>query len=211
MAAGGWVSKSCKNFFGERVGRARNNAHGNRRPYQTRPPINAWSRLHYDQWCLGNLQQMRMHLLLTPMTFPRESLLTRNIAGLIGCCINCFHVLDGCNCTTRACHNVCSCWGPNSYTSVKHCYNVYALRAVAVGFVEVQPGFLQLLLTQTWTKCTSLDSSRCVVYSDIRFKVIRAASKNLEQDEWWKVWLDSVYLLFIEFLKIFLLTIGLWF
>ena len=39
------------------------------------------------------------------------------------------------------------------------------LGAVAVGFGKVQPGFLQLLLTQTWVKCTSLDSSRCVVYS----------------------------------------------
>ena len=38
-----------------------------------------------------------------------------------------------------------------------------------VGFLEVQPGFLQPLLTQTWVKCTSLDSSRRVVYSGIRF------------------------------------------
>ena len=36
MAAGGWASKSCKNSFGERVGRATNYAHGNGRPYQTR-------------------------------------------------------------------------------------------------------------------------------------------------------------------------------
>ena len=32
--------------------------------------------------------------------------------------------------------------------------------------------------------CISLDSSRCVVYSGIRFKPIQAASKKLEQDEW---------------------------
>ena len=55
--------------------------------------------------------------------------------------------------------------------------------AIAGHFGEVKPGFLQLLLTQTWVKCTSLDSSRCVVYSGIRFKAIRAASKKLEQDE----------------------------
>ena len=52
-----------------------------------------------------------------------------------------------------------------------------------VGFVDVHPGFLQLLLTQTWVKCTSLNSSRCVVYSGIRFKAIRAVSEKLEQDE----------------------------
>ena len=54
----------------------------------------------------------------------------------------------------------------------------HALRSVAVGFVDVQPGFLQFLPTQTWVKCTSLDSSRCIVYSGIRFKVIRDASKK---------------------------------
>ena len=58
------------------------------------------------------------------------------------------------------------------------------LGAVAVEFVEVQFGFLQLLLTQTWVKCASSDSSRCVVYSGVRFKAIRAASKTFEQDEW---------------------------
>ena len=55
--------------------------------------------------------------------------------------------------------------------------------SVDVGFVGVQLGFLQLLLTQTWVKCTSLDFSRCVVYSGIRFITISAASKKLEQDE----------------------------
>ena len=55
-------------------------------------------------------------------------------------------------------------------------------QSVAVGFVVIQPSFLQLL-TQTWVMCTSLDSSRCVVYSGIRFKAIRAISKRLEQDE----------------------------
>ena len=63
---------------------------------------------------------------------------------------------------------------------VRHDTRIYA----AVGFVDVQLSFLQLLLTQTWVKRTSLDSSRCVVYSGIRFKAIRAASKNLEQNEW---------------------------
>ena len=57
-------------------------------------------------------------------------------------------------------------------------------KAIAVGFVDVQPGFLLLLLTQTWVKCTSLDFSRCVVYSGIKFKAIRAANKKLKQDEW---------------------------
>ena len=51
-------------------------------------------------------------------------------------------------------------------------------KAIAVGFVNVQPGFLQLLLTQSWVKCTSVDSSRCVVYSGVIFKAIQAASKN---------------------------------
>ena len=40
---------------------------------------------------------------------------------------------------------------------------------VVVGFGKVQPGFLPLLLTKTWVKCTSsLDSSsrRSVIYSD---------------------------------------------
>ena len=37
--------------------------------------------------------------------------------------------------------------------------------SVAVGLEGIQLGFLQLILTQTWVKCTSFDSSRCVVYS----------------------------------------------
>ena len=36
---------------------------------------------------------------------------------------------------------------------------IATIASVAVGFVDVQPGFLQLLLTQTWLMCTSLDSS----------------------------------------------------
>ena len=62
---------------------------------------------------------------------------------------------------------------------------------VVVGFGEVQPGFLQLILTQTWVKCTLLDSSRCVVYSGIRFKAIQAASKKIKQDERLKVQFHS--------------------
>ena len=61
-------------------------------------------------------------------------------------------------------------------------FSFLTLRGVANQFGEVQPGFLQLLLTQTWVKCTLLNSSRCVVYSGIRFKAIRPASKKLEQD-----------------------------
>ena len=60
----------------------------------------------------------------------------------------------------------------NAATGIHH-----ALVSVAVGCVDVQPGFLQVLLTQTWLKRTSLDSG-------IRFKAIWAASKKLEQDEW---------------------------
>ena len=60
----------------------------------------------------------------------------------------------------------------------------HAQGSVKVGFVDVQSGFLQLPQTQTWVKCkSSLDSAKCVVYSGIRFKAIRAASKELEQDE----------------------------
>ena len=47
-----------------------------------------------------------------------------------------------------------------------------ALKGLAGHFGEVQPGFLRLFLAQTWVKSTSLDSSKCVVYSGIRFKGI---------------------------------------
>ena len=63
-------------------------------------------------------------------------------------------------------------------------FSSYAQGSIAVGFLDVKPGFLRLLLTQTWVKCTSLYSSRCVVYSGVRFKAIQAASKNLELDGW---------------------------
>ena len=42
-------------------------------------------------------------------------------------------------------------------------------------FVSVQPGFLQLFLTQTLIKCTSFDPSMCVVYFSRRFT---AANNN---------------------------------
>ena len=54
--------------------------------------------------------------------------------------------------------------------------NVSKLVSVVVGLEGIQHGFLQLILTKTWVKCTSLDSSRCVVNSGIRFKAIQAAS-----------------------------------
>ena len=38
-----------------------------------------------------------------------------------------------------------------------------AIMPVGVSFLNVHLGFLQLLLTQTWIKRTSLDSSRCAV------------------------------------------------
>ena len=63
-------------------------------------------------------------------------------------------------------------------TSVRYCYNFHVLVTVGVGFLGVQPGFLQLLPTQTWVKCASLDSPRCVVYSGVKFKAIRASIKN---------------------------------
>ena len=121
---------------------------------------------------------------------------------LIGCCISC---LPPCS------RNVCSCWCPDSYTSDSHCYNFHARVSIAVGFVDVQPDFLQVLLTQIWVKCTSLDALTCVVYSGIRFRAIRAASKRIEQGQWWKVWFGSGPLLFsllIILLKFFLWTIG---
>ena len=40
----------------------------------------------------------------------------------------------------------------------------HARQSITVFFVDVQPGFLQLLLTQTGVKCTSLNPSTCVVY-----------------------------------------------
>ena len=76
-------------------------------------------------------------------------------------------------------------------------------KAVAVDFSDVQPCFLQLFLTQTWVKCTSLDSSRCVVYSGIRIEAIRAASKTLEQDEWWKTWVSCGHLVVLLFINFF--------
>ena len=79
-----------------------------------------------------------------------------------------FHFLDSCNGTTRACSNVCLCWCPDTYTSIRYCYNFHALMSIGVGFVGVQTDFLQLLLTQTSVTCTSLDSSRWVVYSGIK-------------------------------------------
>ena len=102
---------------------------------------------------------------------------------LIGCCIDCLHFLDDISGTARSCRDVCSCWSLDTYTSDRHCYNFHVLASIAVGFVEAQPGFLQLFLTQTLVKCTSLDSSRCVAYSGIRFMVIWAASEKLQQDE----------------------------
>ena len=76
-------------------------------------------------------------------------------------------------------------YGPLLHTLVEHLiFSFYALLGLAGHFGDVQPRFLQPFLAQTWVKCTLLDSSRCVVYSGIRFKPIRAASKKLEQDEW---------------------------
>ena len=79
-------------------------------------------------------------------------------------------------------------------------FSRYARVSAAVGFADVQPGFLQLLLTQTWVKCTSLNSSKCVVYSGIRFKAIQAASKNYSWMDGEKSGLGSVTLyIFILF------------
>ena len=76
--------------------------------------------------------------------------------------------------------------GPLIHILVEHStFSFLTLRGVSNQFGEVQTGFLQLLLTQTWMKCTSLDSTRCVVYSGIRFKAIRASSKKLEQEDEW--------------------------
>ena len=83
-------------------------------------------------------------------------------------------------------------------------------KAVAVDFSDVQPCFLQLFLTQTWVKCTLLDSSRCLVYSGIIFKVIQAAGKKLKQDEWWKVWFHSGHLGII-IINMLLFFIGIFF
>ena len=39
------------------------------------------------------------------------------------------------------------------------------------------------ILTRTWVKCTSLDSSRCAVYFGTKTNAISAASKHLKRDE----------------------------
>ena len=84
IAASGWVSKSCKINLGKSVDRATSYKHGNGRHYQTFLPINVWSRLRYDQWCLGSLQQMHVH-----------PLMTKRIAGLISCCVSCLLSFSG--------------------------------------------------------------------------------------------------------------------
>ena len=43
----------------------------------------------------------------------------------------------------------------------------------------VYSGCMQLFLSQTWAKWTSLNFSRCVVYFDNKFKAIWTTSKNL--------------------------------
>ena len=112
---------------------------------------------------------------------------------LIGCCTGCLRPFSGrLQWSARACCNVCSCWCLNTYTSVRHCYSFHARMFVGVCLVAVQFGFLQLLQTQTWVKCTSLDSLRCVVYSGIKFEAIWAASKEIEQDKLWKDWSELV-------------------
>ena len=80
---------------------------------------------------------------------------------------------------------------------------------IGADFVSVKSGFLQFLLTQTSVKCTSLDSSRCVVYFGTRFETIWTASKNLEQDEWWKV--GSDYVTFTFFQVTYIIIINLFF
>ena len=59
--------------------------------------------------------------------------------------------------------------------------NVRTITSVGQSRVSKITG-LSFILTQTWLKYPSLDSSRCVVYSGIRFKAIRAASNKMEQD-----------------------------
>ena len=94
--------------------------------YQTCLPINAWSRLHYDQWCLlCSLQQM--HVLVTNSKHCGSDWLLRKPLTFMFWTVAIV--------PTRACHNVCS------YTSISHCYNFYAQGSVTVGSVDVQPGF----------------------------------------------------------------------
>ena len=95
-----------------------------------------------------------------------------------------FYSQDGFNGNAHTCCNVCSCWCLDLHTSVSHCYRFCALSGLAGHFGKIQ----------RWVKCTSLDSSRCVFYSGIRFKSSRAASSKLEQDKWWKAWFSSGHL-----------------
>ena len=64
------------------------------------------------------------------------------------------------------------------YLLLLHSLFLYARMSIVAGFVSVQSRFLQLFLTQTWVKCTSLDSSRSVVYFGTRFMAIWRASKK---------------------------------
>ena len=64
-----------------------------------------------------------------------------------------------------------------------YCFFPYARMSIGACFVNVQSGFLQLLLTQTWVKCTSLNSSRRVAYFGKILEAVWTASKNLAQDK----------------------------
>ena len=82
---------------------------------------------------------------------------------------------DGFSNGTRICLNVRCC--------ASSPFSINACLYTSSGFVNVYFGFLQLFLSQTRVRWTSLNSSRCLVYFGNRFQAIRAASKNLEQDE----------------------------
>ena len=99
-----------------------------RRPYQTCLPIN--KRLKQ-----ATLRRMVLKQLVTDAHAPVTNFKHCESDWLLHKLLTSIGILDGCNGTTGACHNICSCVCSNSYTSVSYCCYV------VIRFVEVQPGF----------------------------------------------------------------------
>ena len=66
-----------------------------------------------------------------------------------------------------------------------YCFSPYARRSSGAGFVSVQLGFLQLLMTQTWlNEVYIIGFLKVCSYLGTRFKAFELQVKNLKQDEW---------------------------
>ena len=74
---------------------------------------------------------------------------------------------------------------------------------IRTSFVHVYSGCVLLFLNQSWVKCTSSNSPRCVAHFGNRFKTICAKSEILEHDDFSKDWSDYFTFPFL-FVYIFL-------